>query len=188
MLELLSLYRMKGEKMFRKFLIVLLILFFGCQSKAQIADDKSILHGVRIFSNFNLKKFEGFKKDSENNNYVTYKKELNDEYDRIFVEVDKKTNKVMVVRVSKMNVLDLMGEAKRMLKKLEAKYGYFTCKNTTLPQSFFQTIDCISKKAFNKASNSYHVYLSVLNNPAGIGGFSNSIVIEIKSDSYSKRN
>jgi len=172
--------------MFRNFLIALFVLFFGCQSKAQITDDKSILYGIRIFSDFNLKKFNEFKKDREDNNYIIYRKELNDEYDRIFVEVDKKTNKVIAVRVVKMNVLDLMGEAKRILKKLEAKYGYFTCENTTLPQSFFQTIDCISKKAFNRASNSYHVYLGVLNNPSRIGGFSNSIDIEIKSDSYSK--
>jgi len=151
--------------------IIFIIMLFGCNKKS----NEDTLYGVTILSKFH---YNGFKKSSVSKNYISYEKNSLEDFDDMIVEVDKKTNRVVDIRVIKRNVYDLYDEGKKTLKKLENKYGRFICERSSA--GLMSEIKCISKKSYNNS----HFYLILISNPSGIGGFQNGLVEELAHSSY----
>ena len=154
-------------------LFIISIMLFGCSKKS----NKDTLYGVTIFSKFN---YDGFKKSGVSKNYISYEKNSLEDFDNMIVEVDKQNNRVVDIRVIKYNVYDLYGEGKKILKKLENKYGRFICERSST--GLMSEIKCVSKKSYNNS----HFYLILISNPSGIGGFQNGLIVELAHSSYKK--
>ena len=154
--------------------MLLIIMLFGCSKKY----NEDTLYGVTIFSKFN---YNGFKKSEVSKNYISYEKNSLEDFDKMIVEVDKKTNRVVDIRVIKYNVYNLYGEGKKTLKKLENKYGRFLCERSST--GLMSEIKCVSKKSYNNS----HFYLILISNPSGIGGFQNGLIIELAHSSYKEK-